>query len=244
MKHKVIKYLTAVEHDLFGGYVNVYNLSLMNKEVKQKRKSNAELYMINEFGNLQVDSKFGLPYYANYTGGIPDKMIAFNKAVKSHDYNNIVHFFINDKEFMRILHRPETYMHILQKYKVVIAPDFSQLVGMPYVQRLYNCYLNRAFAAYWAYNGINVIPNVTWSTPDSYEYSFSGIPKFSTIAINCTGIIGSPTSKYLWLQGYKEAVKRIDSSCIIRYGDKMDGELEDISVYYPNENLIRLRYGC
>lgn len=134
-------------------------------------------------------------------------------------------------------------MEILKRFKSVIAPDFSQFLDMPYAMKLYHSYLNRAFTAYWNYNGINVIPNVTWTTPDSYEYSFSGIEVGGVIAINCTGIKNNGLSKYLWLQGYKEAIKRLKPICIIRYGSKMPGEIENISVYYENENYKMLNDG-
>ena len=134
-------------------------------------------------------------------------------------------------------------MEIQKRYDSVVAPDFSQLVGMAYPQRMYHCYLNRAFARYWHQNGINVIPNITWSTPDSYAYSFIGVKKRGIIAINSMGIKHSPTSKYLWLRGYKEAISIIEPSVILRYGDKIEGENESRSVYFPNVELDILRNG-
>lgn len=82
---------------------------------------------------------------------------------------------------------PQKYLEFLKHFKSVISPDFSQYIDMPSPMRFYHSFLNKAFAAYWSNNGINVIPNVTWSTPDSYDYSFTGIEKNETIAINCTG---------------------------------------------------------
>ena len=93
------------------------------------------------------------------------------------------------------------------------------------------------------HNGINYIHNVTWSLPDSYDYSFDGLPIGSTIAINCAGIAGSPSSKYLWYKGYEEALSRLKPSAIVRYGTKMPGENEAISVYFQNERLTLLRNG-
>lgn len=88
-----------------------------------------------------------------------------------------------------------------------------------------------------------MIPNVTWSTPDTYDYSFTGIPKHSVIAINCTGIKGNHASMYLWRKGYQEALRILEPTLIIRYGDKMPEEREDISVYFENTNLKNLRNG-
>lgn len=195
------------------------------------------------FSNIVSDDVFGMPVINKYKGEIPTKLQAFNKAVTQKEYSNTVHFYLNDKEFARILTYPEKYLEILKRFKSVIAPDFSQYIDMPLPMRFYHCFLNKALAAYWANNGVNVIPNVTWSTPDSYDYSFAGIAKNGIIAINCTGVKRSGYSKYLWMEGYKEAVRRLDPKHIIRYGEKMPGEYEEISTYFENENYKMLNNG-
>ena len=48
---------------------------------------------------------------------------------------------------------------------------------------------------------------------------------------------------YIWQKGYEEMIKRIEPSCILRYGDIMPNECDEISVYYPNDNLNYLRNG-
>lgn len=208
-----------------------------------KPNINSGTYRLQIFNNLITDDKFGLPIIANYKGDMPAKLQAFNRAITQKQYENTVHFYLNDKEFTRILTYPEKYLEILKKFKSVISPDFSQYIDMPSPMRFYHSFLNKALAAYWSNNGINVIPNVTWSTPDSYDYSFTGIEKNGIIAINCTGVKKSDYSKYLWLQGYKEAVKCLEPKHIIRYGEKMPDEYEEISTYFENENYKLLNNG-
>ena len=50
-------------------------------------------------------------------------------------------------------------------------------------------------------------------------------------------------SKYLWKEGYKNVVLPLQPTTIIRYGDKMPDEMSDISIYFENSNLKRLRNG-
>ena len=88
-----------------------------------------------------------------------------------------------------------------------------------------------------------MIPNVSWSRPDSYNYAFIGIPKHGVIAINCTAIKGNPMSRYFWMKGYDAAISALDPTLIIRYGDKMPNEDEARSIYFENENLKKLRNG-
>jgi hypothetical protein len=106
-----------------------------------------------------------------------------------------------------------------------------------------NNWWNKAIGAYLQSIGIVVIPNVAWSTPDSYPYAFSGVPKKSIIAINSTGVVSNPASIYLWRKGYEAAIKELDPLCVIRYGSRMPGEDDSISVYYENTNLKNLRNG-
>lgn len=174
---------------------------------------------------------------------LPSKMIAFSKAISSNDPNQIVHFYEADKAFARIMHDHKKYAEILRRFRYVISPDFSQHLDMPPFICLQNSWWNNAFGAYWQTLGMKVIPNVSWSRPDSYDYAFSAIPPESVIAINCTAIKGNPMSRYFWRKGYDEALKRLNPSLIIRYGDKMDGEDVSRSIYFENENLKRLRNG-
>lgn len=171
------------------------------------------------------------------------QLLDFNKLNSATSYDRIVSFYMNDYLFARLLNNPEKYISRLKLFRYVITPDFSQLLGMPEFQLFnQNCW-NKAMAAYMQLNGVNIIYNVTWSIPDSYEYAFTGIPKGSPIAINCTGIKSSAVSMYLWRQGYQEALRIIRPRLILRYGDKLPGEREDISVYFANSNIARVRNG-
>jgi hypothetical protein len=147
------------------------------------------------------------------------------------------------RKFVRILHNPKKYIDLLKKFNAVIGPDFSQKIGYQPFVCFENSWWNKALSAYFQKEGIVVIPNVTWSTPASYSYAFSGLPKNSIIAINCTGIKSSSVSIYLWRKGYEQAIRILEPTLILRYGDVMPGEYTDISVYFENINLNNLRNG-
>ncbi len=198
---------------------------------------------LNLCRSLSVSGPFQMPDLNSFTGTVPDRLIPFSTAIGMSDYSNGVHFYIDDYMFERIWTSPEKYVEKLSKYSCVIGPDFSQYSDMSYPMRMWNCYRNRVLSSYFQNNGVNLVPNVTWSLPDSYDYSFTGIPKDSTIAINCTSVIHCNLSKFLWYKGYNEAIKRLNPSLIIRYGAVMDGERKDISIYFENERLKMLRNG-
>lgn len=172
---------------------------------------------------------------------IPTSLIPFNVALTTRRYSCGVHFFIDDYQFERVWNLPERYIDRLNRFECVIAPDFSQYTDMPFPQRIWNNYRGKFIGAWLQNFGLNIIPNVTWSLPDSYDFCFDGIPKHSVIAINSTGASRSGVTKYLWLKGYREALLRIEPACVLRYGNRIEGEDSTISIYFQNERIVKLR---
>ena len=174
----------------------------------------------------------------------PERLVPFNVAVRSRDFDSGVHFYIDDYQFERVWGQAERYLPVLRRFCCVIAPDFSQYADMPGSMRIWQNYRGKMLAAWWQSEGVRVIPNATWSTPESFGYRVDGMPTNSVVAGNCMGIRSSALSMYFWRQGYEEMLRRISPRLILRYGDMMPGEREDISVYYPNEYIKRLKeYG-
>lgn len=204
-----------------------------------------KLDIIDGIDYVTVPGQFPIPVINRVeTIKLPSKALPFSKAINKENKDIVVVFYEPDTNFARILHNPKRYVEPLKKFSCVVGPDFSQKIGMNQFVRFTNNWWNKALTAYLQSKGVFMIPNVTWSDPSSYAYAFTGIPKHSVIAINCTGIIGNHAAMYLWRKGYEEAIRVLEPILIIRYGDKMPGEREDISVYYENVNLKNLRYGC
>lgn len=217
-------------------------------DIKRRRCRSTAEYLLNKFGMLSglefTDDKIGIPVLSAVDlPELPSDTLAFSKALYSTETGKLVHFYECDQAFARILHQPRKYMELLKRFRYVSGPDFSQKIGMPEFVRFQNSWWNKALTAYWQSEGIPVIPNVSWSDPDSYEYAFKGLPKHSVIAINFVGVRSCHWSMYLWRKGYEEALRRLEPKLIIRYGDRMPGENEACSVYFENENYKRLRDG-
>lgn len=174
---------------------------------------------------------------------LPSIALPFSKVINKNIHDSLVVFYEPDVNFARLLHNPKRYVEILKRFACVAGPDFSQKIGMTPFVCFSNSWWNKALTAYFQTFGINMIPNVTWSNTASYAYAFKGLPQKSVIAINSNGIIGNPAAIYLWRKGYEEAISVLDPTLIVRYGDKLPGEREDISVYYENLNQKNLRNG-
>lgn len=172
---------------------------------------------------------------------LPRLLMPFSMALTSKSYDATVHFYIHDYQFERIWRALGRYVECLRRYKSVISPDYSQYVDMPYAQRLWNNYRGKFVGAVLQTKGISIIPNVTWSLPDSFEYCFDGLPQNSIIAINSIGVVKYGLCRYRWLKGYEEAIKRLNPKTIVRYGPIVSGEDESRSVYFQNERILILR---
>lgn len=82
--------------------------------------------------------------------------------------------------------------------------------------------------AYLQENGIDVIPTISWSIPDSYEWCFDGEPEGGTVAVSSVGTQKNKKTKELFILGYKEMVRRLQPETIIFYGDVPEECTENI----------------
>lgn len=230
--------------DLFGDCIQSTKQEIKSKNmVKSKQRTLFEYFWQDIFKELPIDPETRMPILKPYNGPIPGRMLAFDEAYRKKDTDCIVHFYEDDRRFLRIFRNPDKYLKFLKKCALIIEPDLSQFIDMPHQIRAAHAYLNRAMAVYLQQQGCNMVSNLTWSLRDSYEYSLSGRPQYSIVAVNCTGILGHDVSMYVWREGYKNIVLPLHPTQIIRYGDRMPDENTDISIFFDNERLKRLRHG-
>lgn len=218
-------------------------------EATQKRKYTAR-ERIETTLNLHLAKSCGLtcggmpivePYNASW---MPLRWVGFNSSkTTEHPGEKGVHFYVDDYQFDRLWKTPWLYLQRLRRFRCVISPDFSLYVDMPLPMKMWNVYRNRLLAAWWQGEGLEVIPNVSWSDPDSYSYCFDGLPSHSVIAIGSMGANAHGLTRYLWLQGYRMAVELLAPTLILRYGERVPGEDEGRSIYIDNPVTRRLHNG-
>ena len=177
--------------------------------------------------------KYGIPQIEPVTYEKGCEWIGFNyaKTCKEPEKKG-VHFFIDDYQFNRLWTDVDRYIPMLQKFRYVMSPDFSTYTDFPKAIQIYNHYRKHWVGAYLQEAGIQVIPTISWSTPDSFEWCFDGEPQGGVVAVSSLGVMNSKEKKELFLIGYKEMVRRICPDTIIFYG------------YVPDEcmvNIVRVR---
>lgn len=193
---------------------------------------------VGEYGIPQIEP-------VAYEGGCD--WIGFNYAKSTKDCEGKgVHFFLDDYQFCRLWSNIDRYIPMLQRFRYVMSPDFSTYTDFPKVMQIYNHYRKHWCAAYMQEAGIQVIPTISWSTPDSYDWCFDGEPEGGTVAVSSVGCMNSKEKKALFLAGYEEMVRRLQPETIIFYGsvpDECMGNIVRIRAFTDkfNEALCEMR---
>ena len=161
--------------------------------------------------------------------------IGFNYAKSCKDRaNKGVHFFVDDYQFNRLWTNIDGYLEMLSKFKCVMSPDFSTYTDFPKAIQIYNHYRKHWVGAYLQEYGIEVIPTISWSTKDSFEWCFDGEPQGGCIAVSSQGCIASNERRKLFIDGYCEMVARLQPETIIFYGQVLDeckGNIVSVKVF-------------
>ena len=91
---------------------------------------------------------------------------------------------------------------------------------------------------YWQEHGLTVIPTISWSSYQSFEFCFEGVEEGSIAAIST---VGCRKSKKDFLRGYDAMLERIRPEAVICYGqpfEKMRGNLIEVS--YTETRRVKL----
>ena len=136
-----------------------------------------------------------------------------------------VHFFIDDYRFEGVYRNPEKSLGRLSQYKFLLTPDYSTYADMNYWRQMESIAHSRWVGAFWQDQGQIVIPTISWSDKESFEFCFDGVEKHSIVAV---GMIGCKKNKSEYLLGYNEKLNRIEPDAIICFGDpflEMEGNI-------------------
>jgi len=169
-------------------------------------------------GIYPFSNKYGIPTIIKQDVKV-NKLIPFGKKEK----DGTAHFFLDDYAFERVWNTPKKYINTLKQYDNVLSPDFSLYTDYPIAVQIWNTYRNRWLGRYWQSHGIQVIPTVGWSTPESYDFCYLGIEEGSKVAVGSIGILKSDKASKLFNLGINEMVERLHPEKIIFYGEMVKG---------------------
>ena len=226
--------------------IATWNKGLLKSEVRALKKSDIDMSKFNfdyksevlPYGNERMKTvegynldicnvndcagEYGMPVLepCNET---PNKLLPFNYAKSATDTDCWLHFFVDDYQFERLWNSPRKYLDLVGRFNGVLSPDFSLYMDMPLPMQQWNEYRRRALSRYWQGAGISVIPTLSWSTPDTYGFCFSGIPRHSTVAVSTVGVMRDESALEVWRDGMSRALDTIEPDRVVAYGGKIEG---------------------
>lgn len=162
--------------------------------------------------------------------------IGFNyaKTVKDRQDKG-VHFFLDDYQFNRLWNDIDRYADMLAQFKYVMSPDFSTYTDFPKAIQIYNHYRKHWIGAYLQEYGVSVIPTISWSVEDSFEWCFDGEPIGGAVAVSSVGAANSREKKKLFFAGYNAMMERLKPEKVLFYGkvpDGCKGNIVEIKPFY------------
>lgn len=228
-----------------------YNKSIFSEtEMAQGKLAGTRPETINEKwfewyrNKVTLTDKYKMPIVASYSGPIPERILCYYRSVSNENLTKLgTHFYTGDNRLENVYENPELWLPRLYHSKVVLGMDLSMTTDMPFPLKMYNSFRNKLFMSYLQHLGIKVIPNICFSQPDTYEFALEGLPRYSIIAVNSTGLRHDKEAKSLWEQGYIYMLERLEPIHILRYGAIQECERREISTYYSNDNHNAANYG-
>ncbi|HUM67720.1 MAG TPA: DUF4417 domain-containing protein [Chloroflexota bacterium] len=168
------------------------------------------------------DNEYGIPALQHTpVSRIPAWLVPYRQRIRSNEPpdDGAVHFFAEDYRFEAVWNRPCKALEALSPYQMVLTPDFSLYRDWPLMLQLWNTYRNRWCGRFWQEEGFAVIPTISWSTTESYDFCFLGVPRRSIVAVSAVGVnLDAPLEYRLFADGFTEMVRRLEPLVVLSYG--------------------------
>jgi hypothetical protein len=155
---------------------------------------------------------------------VPARLVAYNdrpavtNAARRAD-DAAVHFFLDDYRFETVWSKPERGLSRCRAVGAALTPDFSLWTTMPLAMQLWQAYRSRWCGAWLLHHGVQVVPTISWSTPDSYRFAFAGIPTGSVVAVSTVGITRADTdTRARFTDGYAAMLQHLRPATVLVYG--------------------------
>lgn len=144
-----------------------------------------------------------------------------------------VHFFVDDYRFQGLAKKPQKPVEKLKQYSFVLTPDFSTYREMPRWRQIESIGHSRSVGSFWQNEGLEVIPTVTWSDAQSYEFCFCGLPQNAIVAVSTLGCLHNRTA---FLRGYSAMLEYLSPKQVICFGKTLP------SMNHSNIELLHVDY--
>lgn len=225
--------VNAQKNALIMYQLELFELEAINKPQMKRRDRRLRTLNLDLIQGIDF-TKTGIPIVKPcYHSKAPSHWQLFTQAMseRARNVNAGVMFYQDDYKIDRIWNNLRMYGTLLKRFPYVSSPDYSLYADMPIVLQRFNTYRNRLVAAYLQNKNINVVPTISWSTEESYEFCFDGL-NGGTVMISTVGVLRNKKSKELWCNGVNEMINRVRPNVIIIYGRPIGFDFHNVDVTY------------
>ena len=151
------------------------------------------LHVGAEFDVKEWEGIWGLPTvkparWSAWSGWPKVKPVSYDRRNAVRSAHPMLHFFTDDFRFESVWNKPWAGLKAVQRYRLVVAPDFSTYDEWPLICTIWNLYRARWVAAFWQAHGVTVIPTATWCEETlKDDLAFAGLPRYSTYVLPLPG---------------------------------------------------------
>ena len=220
-----------------------------NKKKTKTTKGFKDTFNISRLKNIKLMTEMELAYIHAYKGPLPSKVINILRN-PSDPEKYFVHHYLYDYAFdgrngvwygcIEGSIKEKAYIKKMSKYQGVISPDYSIYIDLPFAHQVWNIYRDRLTCEWLRSLGLNVIFNLRWGDYRTYKYAFTGIEKHSVIAIGSHGLIKHPENRTIFMNGFKEMIRRVEPSILVVYGPYR----EEMKTLCERNNVRVIHFDC
>lgn len=192
-----------------------------------RRERTFNKYLLHEFDPFRCSGFYQIPALEPETF-VPERLIDFNAAKSSKEFDYGVHFFIDDYRFECFWNSPSQYVDKIRLYECAFTPDFSLYMDMPMAMKIWNIYRSRLIGQIMQNAGIRVIPTVSWAEPETYAFCFDGIPEGGNVAVSTVGVMRDKEAQRVFRDGMAAMIEKVKPRMILMYGKPIPEACDDV----------------
>ncbi len=211
------------------------------EEGENERLRTDEKYKLPQITLLHTEGYYQMPKLqpVDYT---PKRLIGFNYALSSNEYDAGIHFYIDDYQFERIWNDTARYVEVLKKFDCILTPDFSLYMDMPMAMKIWNTFRSRLIGQICQQAGLIVIPTISWAEKETLDWCFDGVPEKATVSISTVGVRKNRDAMKIWKMGTEALIEKKHPKRILLYGGGVEHDFNDIEIVeYANEVTERMK---
>ncbi|MBR2733417.1 MAG: DUF4417 domain-containing protein [Selenomonadaceae bacterium] len=189
----------------------------MNDSAMKKFRNIYKAFMVE---GAKFCREFDIPECPCTAEVVPPNLIYYTDMPDEGQCSGFVHFYMDDYKFESVWNHPHATLKKFKRCDGIITPDFSTYQDMPAALKIYNTYRMRAIGYWLGKNGIQVINNVRWGTPETYKYCFLGIPQNTMVCVSTVGCLGDKHDEDRFTEGLAVMIETLNPSHILMYGKR------------------------